>query len=124
MDEDPKPSEKTNDDELAKYNLDDYDKESQSIASGPFSNIKGLTYYKNNDEDPYITLKEVRRLFALDPCYPVNQRYRTMKSSNVKSSRYSRRTIFSSPQKHKTKFHSSKSMYTTNLKKTYTCITI
>ena len=27
---------------------------------GPFSNIKGLTYYRNNDEDPYITLKEVR----------------------------------------------------------------
>lgn len=28
------------------------------IAMGPFSNIKGLTYYRNNDEDPYITLKE------------------------------------------------------------------
>ena len=25
---------------------------------GPFSNIKGLTYYRNNDEDPFITLKE------------------------------------------------------------------
>ena len=25
---------------------------------GPFSNIKGLTFYRNNDEDPYITLKE------------------------------------------------------------------
>ena len=49
-----------NEDELAKYNLEDYDKESKSIATGPFSNIKGLTYYKNNEEDPYITLKEVR----------------------------------------------------------------
>lgn len=27
---------------------------------GPFSNIKGLTYYKDNEEDPYITLKDVR----------------------------------------------------------------
>ena len=29
-------------------------------AVGPFSNIKGLTYYRSNEEDPYITLKEVR----------------------------------------------------------------
>lgn len=29
-------------------------------AAGPFSNIKGLTYYRNNDEDPYITMKDVR----------------------------------------------------------------
>ncbi|KAL5526494.1 PWP1 [Sanghuangporus sanghuang] len=49
---------KNDEDELAKYNLDDYDKASKSIAAGPFSNIKGLTYYKDNDEDPYITLKE------------------------------------------------------------------
>ena len=34
-------------------------------AMGPFSNIKGLTYYRNNDEDPYITLKEVR-LWSID----------------------------------------------------------
>lgn len=27
---------------------------------GPFSNIKGLTYYRDNEEDPYITLKDVR----------------------------------------------------------------
>lgn len=26
---------------------------------GPFSNIKGLTYYKDNEEDPYITLQDV-----------------------------------------------------------------
>ena len=26
---------------------------------GPFSNIKGLTFYKDNEEDPYITLKDV-----------------------------------------------------------------
>ncbi|KAG9126883.1 hypothetical protein FRC07_001541 [Ceratobasidium sp. 392] len=44
--------------DLSKYNLDNYDKENTGTASGPFSNIKGLTYYRTNDEDPYITLKE------------------------------------------------------------------
>ncbi len=29
-------------------------------ALGPFTNIKGLQYYRNNDDDPYVTLKEVR----------------------------------------------------------------
>lgn len=29
---------------------------------GAFANIKGLTYYRDNEEDPYITLKEVRVL--------------------------------------------------------------
>lgn len=29
------------------------------LATGPFTNIKGLTYYKDNEEDPYITLKDV-----------------------------------------------------------------
>jgi hypothetical protein len=29
------------------------------IATGPFSNIKGLTYYRDNEDDPYITLKDV-----------------------------------------------------------------
>lgn len=47
----------TEDDEMSKYNLDAYD-EGESAAMGPFSNIKGLQYYRNNDEDPYITLKD------------------------------------------------------------------
>ena len=77
MEEDGKVNGKDDGDELAKYNLDDYDKESKSIgafhsclkhllvfnrrilASGPFRDMKSLAYYKNNDEDPYITLKEV-----------------------------------------------------------------
>ncbi|CCM03608.1 uncharacterized protein FIBRA_05746 [Fibroporia radiculosa] len=64
MDEDtpaPNPgnnSESKDEDDLAEYNLDDYDNDDAIPAMGPFSNIKGLTYYRNNDEDPYITLKE------------------------------------------------------------------
>ncbi|KAF7312588.1 WD-REPEATS-REGION domain-containing protein [Mycena indigotica] len=46
--------------DLSEYNLDDYDAEEDDIATaaGPFSNIKGLTYYQNDEDDPYITLKE------------------------------------------------------------------
>ncbi|GAA6001008.1 hypothetical protein JCM10207_007372 [Rhodosporidiobolus poonsookiae] len=45
-------------DEMAKYNLDTYDEEeSHSTALGAFSNIKGLTYYADNAEDPYVTLE-------------------------------------------------------------------
>ena len=79
VDEPKKPAKPSNgDDDLAEYNLDDYDEDDAMpgmrtlslylsvldinyyiVAMGPFSNIKGLTYYRNNDEDPYITLKEV-----------------------------------------------------------------
>ncbi|KAJ7170934.1 WD40-repeat-containing domain protein [Mycena crocata] len=56
VDSDPKP--KRNPDDLTEYNLDDYDNDVKTAAVGPFSNIKGLTYYRDNEEDPYITLKE------------------------------------------------------------------
>lgn len=54
------PVDKTADtDDLAKYNLDEYDDEqSKGIAMGAFSNIKGLQFYKTNDDDPYITMKD------------------------------------------------------------------
>ncbi|KAL1727309.1 WD40-repeat-containing domain protein [Schizophyllum commune] len=45
-------------DDIAQYKLDEYDEEATPLSSGPFSNIKGLTYYKDNNDDPYITLKE------------------------------------------------------------------
>ncbi|CAE6445447.1 unnamed protein product [Rhizoctonia solani] len=54
----PKANGKDDPDGLAEYNLDNYDEEKTGSASGVFSNIKGLTYYRSNDEDPYITLKE------------------------------------------------------------------
>ncbi|KAJ7455207.1 WD40-repeat-containing domain protein [Mycena galericulata] len=56
MDVDPKP--KRNADDLTEYNLDDYDNDLKTATVGPFSNIKGLTYYRDNEEDPYITMKE------------------------------------------------------------------
>ncbi|KAJ7364382.1 WD40-repeat-containing domain protein [Mycena albidolilacea] len=59
VDSEPKPKPKPrNPDDLSEYNLDDYDNEVKTTADGPFSNIKGLTYYRDNEEDPYITLKE------------------------------------------------------------------
>lgn len=45
--------------DLSEYNLETYDEDDANEAElGPFTNIKGLTYYRNNDEDPYITLKD------------------------------------------------------------------
>ncbi|KAG6862516.1 hypothetical protein C0995_000064 [Termitomyces sp. Mi166 len=58
MDVDSAPAPKPKDDDLSQYQLDDYDDDIKTTDAGPFSNIKGLTYYKDNEEDPYITLKE------------------------------------------------------------------
>ncbi|KAG1766522.1 transductin family protein/WD-40 repeat family protein [Suillus placidus] len=46
-------------DDLAQYNLDEYDEDDvKEDGVGPFSNIKGLTFYRDNQDDPYITLKD------------------------------------------------------------------
>ncbi|WFD32958.1 rRNA-processing protein [Malassezia sp. CBS 17886] len=46
-------------DDLTRYRLDEYDAEpSQSIAMGALSNIRGLQAFRDNDKDPYITLKD------------------------------------------------------------------
>lgn len=77
MDEDPQPKDPNN---ISQYKLEEYDEDAGGIgmhlpyipssvstcsniiqASGPFSNINGLTYYRDNEDDPYITLKEVPR---------------------------------------------------------------
>ncbi|THV07281.1 WD40 repeat-like protein [Dendrothele bispora CBS 962.96] len=53
----PKP--KADNDDLSKYNLDDYDNEDTETGGlAHFSSINVLAHHKNNDEDPYITLKE------------------------------------------------------------------
>ncbi|KAF8554577.1 transducin family protein/WD-40 repeat family protein [Imleria badia] len=45
-------------DDLAEYHLDDYDDNVDEQGVGPFTDIKGLTFYRDNADDPYITLKE------------------------------------------------------------------
>ncbi|PWN53313.1 WD40 repeat-like protein [Violaceomyces palustris] len=46
-------------DDLSRYNLDEYDEEKPvGAAMGAFSNMKGLQFYRSNDEDPYITMKD------------------------------------------------------------------
>ncbi|EPQ32463.1 uncharacterized protein PFL1_00658 [Pseudozyma flocculosa PF-1] len=55
-DDDKKPEDP---DDLSKYNLDEYDDDAPvGTAMGAFSNIKGLQFYRSNDEDPYITVKD------------------------------------------------------------------
>ncbi|KAI0303674.1 WD40-repeat-containing domain protein [Multifurca ochricompacta] len=61
VDEDEEPmDEDVIKEDLSEYNLDTYDEEGDGPAStlGPFTNIKGLQFYRDNDDDPYITLKE------------------------------------------------------------------
>ncbi len=58
---DSKPVKVADPNDLSAYNLDDYDNEvSRGAAMGAFSNIKGLSFYRDNNDDPYITLKDVR----------------------------------------------------------------
>lgn len=51
-----------NDEDLKKYNLDNYDDEDDTPAGKGepltiFGNVKSLAYYESNEEDPYITLE-------------------------------------------------------------------
>jgi hypothetical protein len=55
-------------------------------AFGPFTGIKGLQFYHDNDDDPYITLKEVRSI-TLVPMHLINMQTprTTMNSSGRKT---------------------------------------
>jgi periodic tryptophan protein 1 len=56
--------------DLSEYNLDNYDEDEDNEAElGPFTNIKGLTYYRNNEDDPYITLKDVSSTISRPPIF-------------------------------------------------------
>ena len=65
--------------DLSEYNLDNYDEDEDNEAElGPFTKVKGLTYYRNNEEDPYITLKDVSSNTApRDPNFYPLRRYST-----------------------------------------------
>ncbi|KAI9003109.1 WD40-repeat-containing domain protein [Gaertneriomyces semiglobifer] len=60
------PAPENGDDELAKYNLDNYDdsdEEETAAAEGPtsiplFSKVQGLTYHASNEEDPYVQVAD------------------------------------------------------------------
>lgn len=73
MDEKPKAHDPN---DLSAFKMDEYDDEESTgvgefqqnpqlelsglmIAMGAFANVKGLSFYRDNNEDPYITLKEV-----------------------------------------------------------------
>ncbi|RIB07947.1 WD40-repeat-containing domain protein [Gigaspora rosea] len=49
-----------NNPELLEYNLEQYDEEDEEEGQpmSIFGNVKGLTYYTSNEEDPYITLND------------------------------------------------------------------
>ncbi|WOO85103.1 putative WD repeat-containing protein [Vanrija pseudolonga] len=45
--------------DLSAFKMDEYDDEvSTGVAMGAFANVKGLTYYRDQNDDPFITLKE------------------------------------------------------------------
>lgn len=45
--------------DLSRYKLDDYDKEpAQNVAMGALSGIRGVQFFRSNDDDPYLTMKE------------------------------------------------------------------
>lgn len=100
--------------DLSHYNLEGYDDDDPSNDTGeierpldcpaantyfssevgPFSNIKGLTYYRNNEEDPYITLKEVHLLPFFVLCTP-HRPHRTKTATSVKNFKFCPPTTFS-----------------------------
>jgi hypothetical protein len=58
------------------------------LALGPFTNIKGLQFYRDNDDDPYVTLKGVRPI-PHSTIYLINmQTGRMTKNSSARKMKY------------------------------------
>jgi len=118
MDVDGQVAKKKDKEDLAEYKLDDYDKEPSkkgehpscwdehlidSRPGGIFSNIKGLTYYKDNEDDPYITLKDVGSKFhVVGKVYSPNRPRKTIQKK--RNCKYILQIISWSQQKRKTRF--------------------
>jgi len=60
--------------------------------NGLFSNVKGLTYYRDNEDDPYITLKDVRRP-AIRHYFSIHFGLDRTTQKNEKNYKYTRQTI-------------------------------
>jgi hypothetical protein len=77
-------------DDLKVYNLDTYDENSdedeakQGSSFGLFSNVKGLSFHNSNEEDPYITLKDV---FPF-PSFQLTSRMQLLRTTNEKNYKY------------------------------------
>lgn len=101
MDEDEKAKGSNDANDISAFKMDEYDNEestslgkslfsptgaeftADSTAMGAFANIKGLSFYRDSNEDPYITLKEVS-IWLTKRDFPTHLR-RTMPKPSVRS---------------------------------------